>query len=101
MALHFLQLIRKVAQEGAEEQRYLFNILGHALSQLEKCSKPSVLKLQFEVKLLHQQGVLPPMADYKSLVKTKIADVEGIEIPKSDFPRIRASIESALNNYLG
>ena len=101
MALHFLQVVRKVSQEGAGEQRALFNILGHALSQLEKCTQPQVLKLQFEVKLLHQQGVLPPLADYRELVRKKIVEVDQVEIPKADFRRIRASVESALSGYLG
>ena len=99
-AVHFLQIVRKVSQEGYEEQRTLFNILGHALTQLTTCSNIQTLKLQFEVKLLHQQGVLPPLADYKELVRKKLVDVEDIEIPKADFRRIRASIESALNSYL-
>ena len=37
-AMHFLQVVRKVSQEGYEEQRSLFNILGHALTQLATCS---------------------------------------------------------------
>ena len=101
MGLHFLQVVRKMSQEGMEDQRSLFNILGHALTQLESCSYIQILKLQFEVKLLHQQGVLPPLADYRELVRKKIVDVDQVVIPKSDLPRIRASVESALNGYLG
>lgn len=101
VALHFLQVVRKVSQEGAGEQRALFNILGHALTQLESCSNVQTLKLQFEVKLLHQQGVLPPLADYSDLVRSKLVDVDSIVIPKADLSRIRSSIDSALTGYLG
>ena len=45
LALHFLKLIGRISQEGAEDQGELFHLLGNALKEAEKSKNLKSLKL--------------------------------------------------------
>lgn len=62
-ALHAVDCILRVSQEGVQDSEALYNLLGHSLKNLNKenlikTSDLLILKLQFYLKFLSEQGVL-------------------------------------------
>lgn len=57
-ALVALEFVTKVSLEGDQDSASLYNLLGHLLKSLEKSTEFAVLKMQFYIKLMRQQGVL-------------------------------------------
>lgn len=58
VALHVLDCITRVSQEGDRNSEGLFNLLGNTLKALETTRDLNLLKLLFYLKFLSQQGVL-------------------------------------------
>lgn len=57
-ALTSLDCISKISLEGDQDSASLYNLLGHLLRTLENAKSFTVLKVQFFLKLMRQQGVL-------------------------------------------
>lgn len=57
-ALLALDFVARVSLEGDSDSASLYNLLGHLLKSLEKKQDYSILKMQFYIKLMRQQGVL-------------------------------------------
>ncbi len=57
-ALTALDCVSKISLEGDQDSASLYNLLGHLLRTLENAKIFSVLKVQFYLKLMRQQGVL-------------------------------------------
>lgn len=58
LALHILECVGKVSQEGDQHSEHLFNLLGHTLRAVETAEDLLVMKMHFYLKLLLQQGVI-------------------------------------------
>jgi DNA repair protein RecO (recombination protein O) len=99
VALYFLQLVAQVSHHGNEDDGSLFSLLGNALRAAEKSERPEVLRALFELKLLRQQGVLPPELTIKNWLQTKLANHATLEA--EDLLRIRPILSQALKQYLG
>ncbi|MEM7645307.1 MAG: DNA repair protein RecO [Pseudomonadota bacterium] len=57
-ALYFVSLVSKGAQEGLDDNRALFDLLGNALKALEDSWHIEILKIQFQLKFLFVMGFL-------------------------------------------
>lgn len=79
-ALLALEFVAKISLEGDQDSASLYNLLGHLLKSLEKTPDYSILKMQFYIKLMKQQGVLEleswmnpflqfPLGEFQELVK--------------------------------
>ena len=106
MALYFVQLIDKVSMEGLDDGDYAFNLLGNTLRQLETSDYLQLLKTQFEVKFLHQQGVLPPEVSHKDFIGRPIDEhvqlTEYLEGPrKASFQKLRGQLNQFIHSYVG
>lgn len=100
LALFFVQTIEKIAQEGDAHAQGIFNLLGNALSVLEDVKSLANLKIQFALKLLHQQGVLTLedwMADF---LKTSIKESDQIPSLTQEEDQLRTrSLLYTLDQY--
>lgn len=74
LALHVLDCVSRVSQEGDHSSEALFNLLGNTLKALEACQDISLLKMHFHLKFLLQQGVLNPEPWMGPLLKTNIIE---------------------------
>jgi DNA repair protein RecO (recombination protein O) len=74
LALHFVECVGKVSQEGDRNSDFLFNLLGHSLRALETTEDAQVLKMHFYLKFLLQQGVINPEPWMTPFLRTNIAD---------------------------
>ncbi|MCX7978278.1 MAG: DNA repair protein RecO, partial [Bdellovibrionaceae bacterium] len=74
--------VSRVGQEGDRASPELFNLLGHLLKNLASGGDIGILRLQFYLKFLYQQGVLQlepwmsaflqlPFSEHQTLVKLK------------------------------
>lgn len=101
LALHVLECVSKVSQEGDENSEFLFNLTGHTLKAAVDCKNPLRLKLHFYLKLLYQQGVISPDQWMSPFLKASLAQNNGMD-PKvdSDVEEYLSSIETLVYQYL-
>lgn len=102
-ALHVLECVGKVSQEGDKNSDSLFNLLGNTLRAIETCQNISVMKMHFYLKFLYQQGILtadPWMVSFLKIPLTEshqLLDIPGIqkEVSSNLF-----YIETTVHQYL-
>lgn len=98
-ALRALDAVGKISQEGDSASEYLFNLLGHMLRALENARETAALRLQFWLKLLHQQGVLTAEPWMTPFLKATIAQsTELAEQGRAEERRI-AGLEMLVEQY--
>lgn len=78
LALHFLECVSKVSQEGDTSSEFLFNLLGHALKALENTPDILITKMHFYLKFLFQQGVIQAEPWMGPFLKFSLA--QGVEV---------------------
>lgn len=100
LAMHFLKTISTVLREG-DDHIEMFNLLGHSLKKAETTSNLHILKLQFHLKILHLQGVLPPQDHFAPLLRASIREGDKIEIESHSLSRINAEVAHLFNSYVG
>lgn len=101
MALHFIALVDRLGLEGAEDGKPLFDLLGNALSGLQVAVDLQIIKTQFEMKLLHTQGILPQMLGAEAFLGTSIRESHTVRIEQDTFRRLKIEAESLLRQYIG
>lgn len=99
-ALHVVKMVAQVSQEGEIHSKELFDLVGNTLLVAQTSSQLGRLRTQFEVKFLHQQGVLPPDEDFKLLVKTPLRDHEKLTLSDAELSDLRARLRYHLESYL-
>ena len=81
-ALTALNCVSQVSMEGDSNSPTMYNLLGHLLKRLESVTDPtelSLLKVQFYLKFLLQQGVLEGEDWMKPFLKLSIQDLGSFE----------------------
>lgn len=103
LALHVLECISRVSQEGDKNSEALFNLLGNTLKAIETTQDVILLKMHFYLKFLMQQGVLTPEAWMAPLLRTNIMESNvliGDKALKKEIILHLSMIESATQIYL-
>lgn len=101
LAFYFVKLILKLAQADALDNESLFNLFGHALKNLEVSDDLRKLKLQFELKLLALQGVLPKIESADDLLMAPLAKHSTIELNSDSLLRLQTQVGNVLAEYVG
>jgi DNA repair protein RecO (recombination protein O) len=100
--LYILQLIAEVVREGEVDSIDLFNLLGNALRATELSADLKKLRIHFEVKLLANQGVLPPEDEAEQiLIGLPISAHEAASLTETDWARVQGRTKRHLAEYLG
>jgi DNA repair protein RecO (recombination protein O) len=101
LAFHFVKAVAMVAREG-DAHREVFNLLGHALKATELAQNLSLLKIRFNLKLLHAHGVLPPDERFAPFLRTSIRSELDGEDPLAglDLRDINREVEHVFANYV-
>ncbi len=76
LGYYFLEAINKVTQQGESQDSALYDLLGHSLITLENAVDLNLLKSQFVLKFLMQQGVLETELWMKGLLSNSFAQVQ-------------------------
>lgn len=101
LGIYFLQLASKVGRAGDLHNSALFDILGNSLHSLETSAKIKSLRLLFELKVLHQQGVLDHHSQGAYLVSVPIRDHEQIDLSDHLYLNIKRDTQQLLDAYMG
>lgn len=104
-ALQAVDCIYKVCQEGDQNSATLYNLVGHALKNLCKENinldlDLPILKLQFFIKLLTEQGVLDPEPWMSGYLQTKLSDHENLRTKILHDKNFVSQIENKIKHYL-
>ena len=100
LALHVLDCVSKVSQEGDQNSEFLFNLLGHTLKAIEISEDTLVLKMHFYLKLLLQQGVVSPEPWMAPFLKTKMADSNQLKDYRQRVDEELGNVEVMVRHYL-
>ncbi|MCY4321179.1 MAG: DNA repair protein RecO [Bdellovibrionaceae bacterium] len=100
LALYFLGIVYKVSQQGTEDTKELFNLLGNALKQTETSPQLKNLKICFQIKFLFGQGVLPKELSLKSALNKTLSEHVEINWSESEQQFLSNKLDHSLKNYL-
>ena len=99
--LYFVQLVSRVIQEGSLEEQSIFDLIGHALNEAQTTERLPLLRAQFELKFLYQQGVLPQELAHPQLMALSIKNHQQAEIDDKSLNGLKLKINHFLTDYLG
>jgi DNA repair protein RecO (recombination protein O) len=100
-ALYMLRLVHKLSQQGVVDSPELFNLLGNALAAAETSAHVENLKLQFELKLLSAQGVLPAEDAFTPWLQLPLAQHERLVLDPEERHWVVSQAHAHLRHYLG
>jgi len=101
LALHMVQLVHRLGQQGVVDSPELFNLLGNALMAAEVSPNLEQLRLQFDLKLLASQGVLPVEPLFAPWLRVGLTQHAEIECQDRERQWIAAQVHTHLEHYLG
>ena len=103
LALHILDCIARVCQEGDRNSEAIFNLLGNTLKALENSDDVKLLRMLFYLKLLNQQGVLTVEPWMSPFLQVSMAEIntltENGDAQKAASLHL-SHIESATHQYI-
>jgi DNA repair protein RecO (recombination protein O) len=103
LALHILDCVSRVSQEGDRSSESMFNLLGNTLKAIENSPNVPMIKMHFYLKFMYQQGVLTPEPWMAPFLKTNITDfnslVDNAELKKATDSHL-SQIEFAVQQYI-
>ncbi len=100
LALHILECVSKVSQEGDENSEFLFNLLGHTLKALEVAEDVWVLKMHFYLKFLLQQGVVQAEPWMNPFLGTSLSESHQLVSQRKIVDEKLSNIEALVRHYL-
>ena len=95
LALYFVDIVAKTAKEGDLGNQSIFNLLGNALKYAQTSEHLRALRLQFDLKFLHYQGVLPLEYEFKTPLGLKLeshGELETLEESERQRLRVRTNV---------
>lgn len=101
LSLRMLQLVHRLGQAGVVDSPDLFNLLGNALQAAETSENLEQLKLQFELKLLASQGVLPHEPEFTLWLEVNLSQHAEIKCEPQVRNWISSQVHTHLDHYLG
>jgi DNA repair protein RecO (recombination protein O) len=99
-ALHVLDCVGKVSQEGDKHSDFLFNLLGHTLKSIEIAQDVLVLKMHFYLRFLLQQGVIQPEPWMGPFLKTNLADTNTLVSHRQVVDEELNNVENMVRHYI-
>jgi DNA repair protein RecO (recombination protein O) len=101
LALFFLGLVDRVVTVGVDDASDLFRLLAHGLKAAEITEDRTLLKAQFESKLLRQQGVLENAAIFRALLTAPLSRSDQVDLTRHELGELQSSLQSQMAEYLG
>lgn len=100
LGFYFIQVVSKVVREEASDNSGIFDLLGNALKTLSRTPELSRLRTLFELKLLHQQGMLAAETEGFALLRYPLQQHQEIDLTDEEFAPIRREAHQLLEAYL-
>lgn len=100
LALYFLKVIGQISQEGTEDSKELFHLLGNALTSAQNSPCLSTLKLFFQVKILFLQGILPKEFSFPKILKSTLKQHSAFKMDEQEVEIVSNKLDRILKHYL-
>lgn len=100
LALHVLDCVSKVSQEGDQNSEFLFNLLGNTLKAIESTQDVLVLKMHFYLKFLLQQGVVQAEPWMAPFLKTNLQESNQLLNQRQLVDEELQNVEMIVRHYL-
>ncbi len=100
LALHVLECVSKVSQEGDQNSEFLFNLVGHTLRALETTQDHLVLKMHFYLKFLLQQGVVEAQPWMSPFLRTNISESNSLLSQRVLVDEELQNVELMVRHYI-
>lgn len=103
LALFVINCVSHVSLEGDQHSEFLFNLTGHSLRAIATTENIPVLKLQFCLKFLYQQGVISLENWMGLFLKTNMSDAALLaqnELAQEATHQYLDSIENLVLQYI-
>ncbi len=100
LALHIVECVSKVSQEGDHNSEFLFNLLGHTLKAIETAEEPLVLKMHFYLKFLFQQGVVSAEQWMSPFLKANLSETNQLNNHRQVVDEELSNVELMVRHYL-
>ncbi|MFN8792262.1 MAG: DNA repair protein RecO [Bdellovibrionales bacterium] len=99
-ALLALECVARVSMEGDSDSASLYNLLGHLLKNLEPSPHLTILKTQFFLKFLLQQGVLEVEAWMAPFLRAALSENEQLLELEPDAQNRVGTLEKMVRHYI-
>jgi DNA repair protein RecO (recombination protein O) len=99
-ALHAVECVAKVSQEGDQSSEFLFNLLGHTLKAAETAEDVLILKMQFYLKFLLQQGVMEAEPWMTPFLRANISETNTLQAHKEQALAHLFDMDTMVRHYL-
>lgn len=99
-ALRVIECIEKVSQEGDSNSEVLYNLLGHTMKAIETTANLDILKTQFYLKFMMQQGVLTLEPWMGPFLKVQISNHTELKDRVELMQGKLTSLESKVKEYI-
>ncbi|MEK6774977.1 MAG: DNA repair protein RecO [Bdellovibrionota bacterium] len=99
-ALQVIGCIEKVSQEGDSNSEILYNLLGHTMKAIETTQHLEILKTQFYLKFMMQQGVITLEPWMGPFLKTQIQKHEDLAGREELMRGKLTPLESRVREYI-
>ncbi|WII72952.1 DNA repair protein RecO [Bdellovibrio sp. 22V] len=100
LALHILECVSKVSQEGDKTSDFLFNLLGNTLKAMETAQDPLIVKMHFYLKFLLQQGVVNAEPWMTPFLRTNLQDTNQLLNQRQIVDEELQNVEQMVRHYL-
>lgn len=100
LALHVLECVSKVSQEGDQNSEFLFNLLGNTLKAIEVSQDILVLKMHFYLKFMLQQGVVNAEPWMAPFLKTNLNESNSLLNQRQLVDEELHNVELMVKHYL-
>ncbi|MDG0815668.1 DNA repair protein RecO [Bdellovibrio svalbardensis] len=99
-ALHVLECVSKVSQEGDQHSDFLFNLLGHTLKATETTKDVLVLKMHFYLRFMLQQGVIDAEPWMTPFLRTNLSESNTLLNQRQLVDEELHNVEIMVRHYL-
>lgn len=99
-ALHVLECVSKVSQEGDQHSDFLFNLLGHTLKATETTKDVLVLKMHFYLRFMLQQGVIDAEPWMTPFLRTNLSETNTLLNQRQLVDEELHNVEIMVRHYL-
>lgn len=100
LALHFLECVSRVSQEGDQNSEFLFNLLGNALKAAEITEDHLILKMHFYLKFLLQQGVVQAEGWMTPFLRANLSETNSLLPYRNLVDDELTNVEAMIKHYL-
>lgn len=96
----FLQLISKATQEGLQDNKQLFDLLGNSLKALERSDQLTLLKTQFQLKYLFYLGFSAIDEDSEEFITKPIGEHASIRLTDDELTYMSQYAHQQIRTHL-